>query len=74
MIDVQVHLRGQRSQACAFPSLPRSGDLVSIDDNLWRVAAVVFSGAPDVYVIRAAENVTDEFATWCEPPKPMCET
>lgn len=65
MIDVQIHLTGQGSQACAFPSLPRSGDLVNINGELWRVDRVVLSGeSVDLYLIRASSVITAELAAW----------
>ena len=64
MTAITVHYRAKPSEQRHFPNLPRQGDYV-VSDGLWRVVAVVFGEAVDVFAVPlSASLATETKAEW----------
>ncbi len=69
MIDVDLHPCGQPAQTVTLAAVPRVGDLVDLEGQLYRVAVVLFQGEHvAAYSVLAAEDVASELAGWSDSP------
>jgi hypothetical protein len=74
MVDATIHPRGMPTEQRSFPTLPRPGDLIDVDDGqLYRVDVVVFGATVDVYAIQAADEVATQLAAWGNATAPVAE-
>ena len=71
MIDLQIHFRGQGTEARQSAALPAVGSYLRHGGGLWRVAAVAMGERVDVYAVAVGEalanELTEAWAAWGEP-------
>ena len=69
MIDVHLHLRGERPERRRLPAVPVVGAyIIGPEGRLWRVEAVVLGGkAIHVYAVEVSSALAGELtAAWAE--------
>jgi hypothetical protein len=76
MTSVTLHFQGTGSEVRPLEAVPRRGDYLTQDGQLWQVAAVVFDASNvNAYAVRLSDDLAEAtrqaWATWGDTAAPV---